>query len=197
MFELSGQIKSILERVPMTHTGTNDGEVSDVVDGLAHARVRALEKKPFITLTLNSDGVLVQKISRSLWITTIVINEIPRAIRFYLPNMIIGMISYGSQKPKRAEFCPLLDILVDELIELEHGLDVRLPSSINTRFSTNFTRTRMCVYLLGIVADKPAQSVIQNLADSGGFYGCGKCQIVGMKIKTVLKDFFLLITECF
>ncbi|CAF5149954.1 unnamed protein product, partial [Rotaria sp. Silwood1] len=62
--------------------------------------IREMEQPLFITLTLNSDGALVQKISRSLWITTIVINEVPRDIRFQLPNMIIGMISYGSQKPK-------------------------------------------------------------------------------------------------
>ncbi|CAF3279430.1 unnamed protein product [Rotaria sp. Silwood2] len=174
MFTLSEQIKSILERMPLVHTGTNDGDMTDVVDGLAHSRIREMEKSPFITLTLNSDGVLVQKISRSLWITTIVINEVPRDIRFQLPNMIIGMISYGSQKPKRAEFQPLLDILVDQLIELEDGIDVCLPSSNDTRSSSSLIVSRVAVYLLGIVSDKPAQSIIQNMIDSGGFYGCGK-----------------------
>jgi hypothetical protein len=101
--------------------------------------------------------------------------------------MVIGMISYGSQKPKRAEFCPLLNTLVDELIELEHGIDVCLPSQTNTRFSSQLIMTRVGVYLIGIVADKPAQSMIQNLTESGGFYGCGKCQVIGKKIKLFRK----------
>ncbi|CAF4872340.1 unnamed protein product, partial [Rotaria sp. Silwood1] len=182
-FKLRKQIESILERVPLTRIETNDGHMTDVIDGLAHAHIHTLERKPFITLILNSDGVLIQKISRSLWITTMVINEIPRDVRFQLPNMVIGMVSYGSQKPKRAEFSPLLDILVDELVELEHGIDVRLPSPGGVRFASNLISTRVAAYLLGVVSDKPAQSVIQNMIDSGGFYGCGKCQIVGENVR--------------
>ncbi|CAF4953779.1 unnamed protein product, partial [Rotaria sp. Silwood1] len=182
MFTLSEQIKSILERIPLIHTGTNDGDMTDVVDGLAHSSIREMEQPLFITLTLNSDGALVQKIPRSLWITMIVINEVPRDFRFQLPNMIIGMISYGSQKPKRAEFQPLLDILVDQLIEFEDSIDVCLPSPNDTRSSSSLIVSRVAVYLLGIVSDKPAQSIIQNMIDIGGFYGCAKCQVVGKSV---------------
>ncbi|CAF1462164.1 unnamed protein product [Rotaria sordida] len=182
-FKLREQIKSILERVPLTCIGTNDGHMTDVIDGRAHAHIHTLERKPFITLILNSDGVLIQKISRSLWITTMVINEIPRDVRFQLPNMVIGMVSYGSQKPKRAEFSSLLDILVDELVELEHGIDVCLPSPGGVRFASSLISTHVAVNLLGVVSDKPAQSMIQNMIDSGGFYGCGKCQIVGESVR--------------
>ncbi|CAF3604174.1 unnamed protein product [Rotaria sp. Silwood1] len=182
MFTLSEQIKSILERIPLIHTGTNDGDMTDVVDGLAHSSIREMEQPLFITLTLNSDGALVQKIPRSLWITMIVINEVPRDFRFQLPNMIIGMISYGSQKPKRAEFQPLLDILVDQLIEFEDSIDVCLPSPNDTRSSSSLIVSSVAVYLLGIVSDKPAQSIIQNMIDIGGFYGCAKCQVVGKSV---------------
>ncbi|CAF5048697.1 unnamed protein product, partial [Rotaria sp. Silwood1] len=96
--------------------------------------------------------------------------------------MIIGMISYGSQKPKRAESQPLLDILVDQLIELKDGIDVCLPSPNDTRSSSSLIVSSVAVYLLGIVSDKPAQSIIQNMIDSGRFYGCGKCQVVGKSV---------------
>ena len=195
-FNIGVQIQSILECVPIIYRDKKDNKIRDVIDGLAHARIRAAEKNFFISLTLNSDGVLVQKISRSLWITTIAINEIPRDTRFKLPNMIIAMVSYGSQKPKRAEFSSLLSILVDELVELERGIDVSLFSTTNTRLSKYPTTTRVCVYLLGVVSDKPAQSLIQNMIDCGGFYGCGKCQVVGKKIKTAFNNAFFLHNYC-
>ncbi|CAF0944330.1 unnamed protein product [Adineta ricciae] len=181
-FNLSKQIKSILERVPLMYTKSYGCALADVVDGLAHSRIRNSEKGPFVTITLNSDGVLVKHISRSLWITTMIINELPRSLRFQLPNMIIGMISYGSQKPKRAEFRPLLNNLVDELVKLEHGIDVHLPSADNLDSSPHCFTTRVAVYLLGVVADKPAQSIIQNTVDSGGFYGCTNCHIAGESV---------------
>lgn len=177
-FEIAEQIKSILERVPLMKTDQNHTDVYDVIDGTAYRRIRTLERKPFVTLTLNSDGVLVKKISRSLWITSMVINEIPRNVRFKLPNMIIGMISYGSQKPKRAEFQQLSNVLVDQLVNLEQGIDVHLANSYDTRRALTDTTT-VSVYLLGVVADKPAQSVLQNTTDSGGFFGCTNCEIVG------------------
>ncbi|CAF2707718.1 unnamed protein product [Rotaria sp. Silwood2] len=194
-FKVVKQIRSILQRVPLKYSVATGAQVADVVDSIAHARIHAVNKKPFITLMLNSDGVVIRKISRSLWITSFVINEIPRNIRFELPNLVIGMISYGSQKPKRAEFAPLLARLVDELIELEHGIDVYLPSSVGIGFSSN-TITRVAVYLLGIVADKPAQSMLQNMTDSGGYYGCGKCLVVGKKMKTYSIIYSILEKNC-
>ena len=70
-----------------------------------------------------------------------------------------------------------------------------MPLSTDTHFLTNNVATRVCAcFFLGIVCDKPAQSVLQNMTDSGGFYGCGNCQVVGKKIRTILKDF--LINNC-
>ena len=130
-------------------------------------------------MLLNSDGVLIKNISRSLWITTIAINEVPRKIRFQLPNMIVAMISYGSQKPKRSEFTQLLDRLANQLTELEKGIDVYLPQEYNIRDSYSHSATRISVYLTGVICDKPAQAIVQNITDSGGFYGCSRCQISG------------------
>ncbi|UJR38879.1 hypothetical protein I4U23_031547 [Adineta vaga] len=161
-------------RVPFISTNTNLDQMTDIIDGSAHSRARESEETRFITMTLNSDGVLVKQISRSLWITTMVINEIPRSLRFQLPNMIIGMISYGSQKPKRAEFSPLLNGIVDEL--------VRLSSTDSSASFQHSVTTRIAVYLLGVVADKPTQSMIQNTIDSVGFYGCTNCHIVGESV---------------
>ena len=34
-------------------------------------------------------------------------------------------------------------------------------------------------FLLGATLDKPAQSLVQNLAEPIGIYGCGRCELAG------------------
>ncbi|CAF2746758.1 unnamed protein product, partial [Rotaria sp. Silwood2] len=61
--------------------------------------------------------------------------------------MIVAMISNDFQKPKRSEFAPLLDKLIDQLTELENGIDIYLPHEYNTRHSYSCFTTRISVYL--------------------------------------------------
>ncbi|UJR24351.1 hypothetical protein I4U23_005728 [Adineta vaga] len=49
------------------------------------------ESQPFVTLLMNSDGGLTKVSSTSVWLTTFIINELPRRLRFLPENMIIEL----------------------------------------------------------------------------------------------------------
>lgn len=61
--------------------------------------------------------------------------------------------------------------IINELLVLEREHQFR--TSDNIYFNLK-------VFLIAGSFDKPAQSIVQNIAESNGAYGCGKCCIVGM-----------------
>ena len=144
-------------------------------------------EKNIVTLTLNSDGVLVKRISRALWITCACINEIPRSKRFQINNMLICSISTGGEKPKKSEYSIILEDIVKELKLLENvGFDVILPSN-NTNSQNNYTH--FYAFTLAAVCDKPAHSLMLNIKDPTGYFSCGWCCITGQISFTVLDLF--------
>ncbi|CAF1496926.1 unnamed protein product [Adineta ricciae] len=136
------------------------------------------ESQAFITLLMNSDGGLVKANSKSVWLTTFVINELPRRLRFLPENMIIGMISSGGMKPKKEEMSVLLFDLVTELRRLEDGISVCL-----NHVNGNNIEQIIKIFLLACVNDKPATSLLSNHKESTGFFGCSYCTIKGKLIQ--------------
>jgi hypothetical protein len=106
-FQLLPQITSILDRNDiLAEPDYRSLSVADVHEGGLCRRIVAGERmadpnKRFVTFLLNSDGVLLKKFSRSIWITCMVINELPRSIRFNMENVILCSISMGPNKPKK------------------------------------------------------------------------------------------------
>ena len=126
---------------------------------------------------MNSDGVLLKKISRSLWITCACINELPRNKRYDINNILICSISTGDEKPKKEEYATVLQDIVNELKFLEQiGFDVSIPSDVS---HDKRLYTHMYAYTIASVCDKPAQALMLNIKDPTGFFSCGWCCIPG------------------
>ncbi|CAF1284061.1 unnamed protein product [Rotaria sordida] len=144
-FAIEPQVRSILERNQI-FPKLNHHSISDITDGQFYEKLLRKESESFVTLLMNSDGGLIKAISKSIWCTTFVINELPRAIRFLPENTIIGMVSTGSMKPKKGEMLSMMNDLVNELHRLEDGVSVLLPSN-----DSNNLEQVVRIFLIGCV----------------------------------------------
>ncbi|CAM4839468.1 unnamed protein product [Rotaria magnacalcarata] len=116
---LAPQIRSIIERNHLINPDKNENIIIDIVDSLYYGKLLLVESNPLISLLMNSDGAVVKSISRSIWITSFVINELSPSVRFNRENLIIGMVCIGSSKHHKDEMQMFLNDLVKELIYLE------------------------------------------------------------------------------
>lgn len=175
ILRMEPQIRSIVERNTLTIPNNNLNQTRDIIESKFYRQILENHTDPIITLLMNSDGAVVKSISRSIWLTTFVINELPWNVRFKRENMIIGMISSGSIKPSKIQMQLFLKQLTKELLYLEeNGLQIVFPSEPIP--SDRIAR----VFVLGAVCDKPAASLLINHTEAGGYYGCIHCNIVGM-----------------
>ncbi|CAF1459034.1 unnamed protein product [Rotaria sp. Silwood1] len=181
-FPILPQIIAILERENLASLTYESDQCRDVMNSQRHYEIVMKEKQThpgrnIVTLTLNSDGTLIKRLSRSLWITCACINELPRRKRFEINNILICSISTGAEKPKRKEYSTILIDIVNELKFLEHvGFDIVLPSD---KKGTAQNYTHFHAFTISAVCDKPAQSLLMNIKDSTGFFSCGWCCITG------------------
>jgi hypothetical protein len=172
---LQPQIRDILLRFPSLKFQQQSNSTlssSDISNGKFYQRILKKENESFLSLTFNVDGISIAKSSRSsLWVITFVINELKQSERFKVENVLIGGIGHGKTKPTRQEMAAYLKPIVDELLNLEN----------EHRFTTNDGNSLFVkVFLIAGSMDKPAQALVQNLAEPNGAYGCGKCLIKGM-----------------
>jgi hypothetical protein len=146
----------------------------DIVDGAHYRDVLDRESGQFLTLTMSTDGVQPYNNSdKGIWPVTFVINEINRQRRFCFENLIIGGVWPGPKKPKREEMFAFLDMNVKQLRELENGCYFVCRSGAGLR------RRFLKVFLICSCMDKPAQALVQNLAEPTAKYGCGRCELRG------------------
>ncbi|CAF1483657.1 unnamed protein product, partial [Rotaria sordida] len=130
----------------------------------------------FITLLLNVDGISISDSSdNSLWIFTFIINEINRTRRYKLQNCIFGGIWPGPQKPNREQTYAMLKLMTDELQLLENENAFTIKALGNQM-------VKLKVFLIGSTCDKPAQAIVQNVAEPIGEFGCGRCEIPGITV---------------
>ncbi|CAF1266170.1 unnamed protein product [Rotaria magnacalcarata] len=130
----------------------------------------------FITLLLNVDGIAISGSSDiSLWIFTFIINEIKRSDRYKLQNCILGGVWPGPKKPSREQIYAMLKSMTDELQLLENE-NVYIVRALGNQM------IKLKVFLIGSTCDKPAQAIVQNIAEPIGKYGCGRCEIPGRNI---------------
>lgn len=175
ILHIEPQIRAILERNVLIKPAPNGTIITDVVDAPFYRRILRDESNPFITLLMNSDGAVVKSISRSIWITTLVINELPPSIRFNRENLVIAMASVGSSKPTKDEMQIFLSRLVKQLVHLEK-IGLRYTPLNSSSSDDNSIR----VYLIAASCDMPATSLILNHTETNGYFGCHHCKIMGM-----------------
>ncbi|CAF1264971.1 unnamed protein product [Adineta ricciae] len=181
-FRILPQITSILERNRLiSEPNTSDhSKIADVIEGQflrnIHSKERFIEsQRQIVSLLINSDGVLIKRFNRSVWAICMIINELPRNVRFNLDNLIICSLSMGGQKPKKHHFQDLIGEWVHELRQLELGFYI-LPNY------SQHTFIKFHAYLIAAAMDKPAQSLLMNINECTGYYSCVRCTIKGKSV---------------
>jgi hypothetical protein len=108
----------------------------------------------------------------------LIINEIHRHNRYKLQNCIVAGIWPGPKKPNREQMYIMVKTIADELrvLEGEH-------SYVMKAFDDKIVNLK--VFLIGSTCDKPAQAIVQNVAEPIAKYGCGKCEIKGKASCTI------------
>ncbi|CAF1609086.1 unnamed protein product, partial [Didymodactylos carnosus] len=163
------QIEHILRNlnVQLNIRPQKNSSMIDISDGDFYQNILSLENDDFITFVLNVDGISLSDSSdQSLWIFLMIINEIPRNVRFQLQNIIIPGIWPGPKKPTNPELQTMLSIIVDELVDLEEAVDYYVKSSDSILPLKSFLI-----------------SLVGNVAAFNAEYGCTNCLIQGTKIK--------------
>ncbi|CAM4798687.1 unnamed protein product [Rotaria magnacalcarata] len=126
-----------------------------------------------LTLMMNVDGVAIgNNTEEPLWIITFTINEIKRGERFRTHNIIIGGVWSCYTKSNRKMMQFLLKSIVEQLKQLQkrHLFQVK---ACNNEFKL------IQMYLIDACNDKPANSLVQNIAEPIGKYGCSRCELPG------------------
>ncbi|CAF2108247.1 unnamed protein product [Rotaria magnacalcarata] len=149
--------------------------MKDICDGELYRKIQGLCQDPFITLSLNIDGIQPNKGSKkTIWPILLVVNEIPLKYRFAPENLILAGVWPGATKPTRTYIAHFLKPVVAELSHLEDGVAFYLQSDVP---SSNRQIVRIRVYLIGACCDKPAQALVQNIPEPIGAFGCGRCEV--------------------
>ena len=174
--------------------------LSDITHGQIYRRFlttiegESIKNKHGCTFILNTDGVQISlKSTLSIWPVYLVINELPKHMRFQFPNIIIAgklkflkkvflllciclyyrflglSISHG--KPNLNS---LFEPIIQELKSLQYGIMLNY---------NNQNRLFKFVTLFGLF-DKPARTDILNTNATTGYYGCIKCYIQGESFVT-------------
>lgn len=173
VFPLASQLRTILlnSKTNFTQLNADEDKLADITDGDRYRQIKQDQAGRFFTLTLNVDGVQVSKSSnKSVWIFTFSVNELFRSDRYKIKNLLVGAVASGRGKPSRQQMQIMLQTLVHQLKHLENGMIVRLGSQ-----NEEFVR----FFLISACCDKPAQALVQNIAEPIGASGCGRCTIKG------------------
>ncbi|CAM4833596.1 unnamed protein product [Rotaria magnacalcarata] len=181
---LSSSIKNQIERILRYNRDVFSNNVSlaasmkDICDGAVYQKLQAETQDPFITLTLNADGIQPHPSSvQTIWPILLVIDEIPLKRRFDIENIILAGVWPGPKKPTRIEMSLFLRPLIDELLNLERGEHFDFHDQDNNAVTAR-------VFLIGACCDKPAQVLLQFLSEPTAAFGCGRCEVKGFMVKT-------------
>ena len=194
-YDISRQLEAVLatsQELLLQNKGTfRRKTMRDITDGNMYQSLIENEPGPFITLTMNIDGIQPNKGSdQNLWPVLLVVNEIIGKKRFSLQNLIIAGMWPGPSKPSRSQMSLFLQNSVAELQKLEQGQLFKLYSAEHNHYY-QFIK----VFLIGACCDKPAQCLIQCLPEPAAFFGCGHCEIEGKIMYYLNANKLLLLAE--
>lgn len=145
--------------------------ICDVHDSELFRRMKfQMGGKPFITLTVSTDGARVfqSATENSLWPIEFIINEINLERRFKHENIICSAFSFGKTPNMQIFF----KSFIQEINEMNAagGMEFSLENGQNTS---------IMVFPMIFTADAPAKSHILNKVNFNGYKGCPYCLHVG------------------
>ena len=173
IFSIADQIQNVLiNHLDIDLFYENVGmSMKDIRDGPVFQSILGRDHNPTLTLTMNIDGVKFSKNSQeSIWPVIMVINELHPSVRFNIENIILADTWSASSKLTRDYIRRLFRPIIDELRQLELGHRFTL---------SNNQQVFIKVYLIAASCDKPAQSLVQCIAEPIAAYGCGRCEVQG------------------
>jgi hypothetical protein len=151
------------------------GCLTDVYDGRLWKEWMHVQEVPFLeipgnlVLMLNLDWFQPYKHTPySVGVIYLVIQNLPRRLRFKPEYIIIVSTIPGPKEPSRDDLNAYLDCMVDELLELWNGIQMKTPSSI---LPSRYIR----VALVYISCDLPATRKICGFYGMKARFGCSKC----------------------
>lgn len=151
------------------------GWLSDVYDGKLWKDWMQIEDVPFLSvpgnlmLMLNLDWFQPYKHSPySVGVIYLVIQNLPRRLRFKPENIIIVATIPGPREPSCDDLNPYLDCMVDDLLVLFKGVSMKTPSS---HLQTRYIRAAL-VY---VSCDLPATRKVCGFYGIKAKQGCSKC----------------------
>ncbi|XP_075144943.1 uncharacterized protein LOC142219991 [Haematobia irritans] len=145
---------------------SEEGCITDIIDGSEYKRVNMNRNTYDLTLILYTDGISLSKSSKSnCWPLMFTIAEIPPHLR---SNYIItiGLWYHTDLKPTMNLF---LQPFCNKLNQLSRG--IRWCDTKTKKY--NISKIHAPLF----VADAPARSQVQNILNFNGKYGCNLCEI--------------------
>ena len=151
---------------------TTPGKMSDIYDGSIWKELSSpnefLSVPYSLSLKLNVDWFkLYEHTNYSVGVIYLTIDNLPRDKRFLVENVIIVGCIPGPREPK-LNINSYLKPLVDELLELYHGIQIKTPKSI-------FSFTSVRCMLTSVSADVPATRKLCGFSSHSAKKGCSKC----------------------
>ena len=152
------------------------GVFCDIYDGKVWQDFQHVNGIPFLAdagnlnlcLTLNVDWFNpYEETQYSVGAIYLVVQNLPRSERFKVSNIILVGLIPGPKEPKSIN--PYLDLLVDDLRQLFHGVDIPHPN-----FTSNKIRVR--ALLTCVVCDLPATRKLCGFLGVNATKGCSKCK---------------------
>lgn len=147
----------------------NKSNFKDLIDS-EHYKV--LNAPNQLSLMVYSDGISVSKsYSHNFWPVIIGLCELPLALRDSIKNKIVCGVWFGKNKPTS-------DILFSNLIE-----EINFINQTGICIVKNLRTLIYNLRIYGILCDTPAKSMILNMNQFNGYYGCTYCLNPGNKKK--------------
>jgi hypothetical protein len=180
IFSVKDQIANILRNwknfcLPDRSSNSSPSSMHDIVDGKAYRDLLNIESEPFITLSMNVDGIQPNKgTNKSIWPSLMVCNELPLKERYKIDNLIVSGIWSGPKKPNRETMSLFYEQTVEELVHLEEE------SYFEVQMHGCTVKVKLKVFLIASCCDKPAQALIQRIPEPIAAFGCGRCEVQGI-----------------
>lgn len=170
-FELESQLRDLLESNKDDLIAPDqpwpEYPIKDVWSCKIHHDILMNIKKPFISLTLNTDGIaLFNSNTKSLWPIILSVNNLQLRERFKQNNLIVC----GFHLSNDLDMATFLESLIMEVQKLNNEGGIAL----------SFGKMKIFCTLASL--DAPAKAKLQNMMQYNGHFGCPYCVDEGVYI---------------